>query len=148
MEKSHWVWKAVAPLLGVISIGDLIAKAAIPATTAAGWAGSMGLAFATTGVLQYAFGWPKLSRLIWRVFGPMFSLVMIWPLASSVGWLGTRLAVKQLSLGEQVATAGLLATLALYGFILVVPLYRLGEWKYFKGTAQTAEAAALQDTFA
>jgi hypothetical protein len=73
---------------------------------------------------------------------------MIWPVASSVGWLGTRLAVKQLSLGEQIATAGLLATVALYGFVIVVPLYRLGEWNNLNGNAQTAEATALQDTFA
>jgi hypothetical protein len=147
MKKSHWIWKAVAPLLCAVSIGDLVTKATISATPGR-WAGSIGFAFATIGVLQYAFGWPKLPRLIWRFFGPVFSLLMIWPVASSVGWLGTRLAIKQLSLGEQVATAGLLAMLAIYGLVIVVPLYRLGEWKYLKGNVQTEEAAALQDTFA
>jgi hypothetical protein len=147
MKKAHWIWKAVAPLLCLASFGDLIAKAAV-STTLTRWAGSIGFAFATIGVTQYAFGWPKPPRLIWRMFGPVFSLVMIWPVASSVGWLGTRLAVKQLSLGEQIATAGLLATVALYGFVIVVPLYRLGEWNNLNGNAQTAEATALQDTFA
>ena len=148
MKKPHWVWKVVGSLLCVASIGDLIAKSAFSITTPAAWAGSIGFAFATLGVLQYAFGWPKLPRLVWRIFGPVFSALMIWPVASSVGWLGTRLAVKQLSLGEQAATAGLLVGTGLYGFVIVVPLYRLGEWNYFKGKAQTAEVAALQDTFA
>jgi hypothetical protein len=148
MKKSHWVWKAVAPLLCLFSVGDLASKAATTSVSLAGWAGSLGVAFAAVGTVQYAFGWPKLPRLIWRVFGTCFAVLMIWPLASGIGWLATRLAIKQLTLGEQVATVSLIATLALYGFVIVVPLYRLGDWKHLKGTPQTAEAAALQDTFA
>lgn len=82
------------------------------------------------------------------MFGPTFSLAMIWPVASGIGWLATRLAVKRLTLPEQATTASLAAALALYGFVIVVPLYRLGEWKHLSGSAQTAEAVALRDTFA
>jgi hypothetical protein len=72
--------------------------------------------------------------------------VMIWPLASSVGWLATRLAIKSLSVAEQATTAGLLVLLALYGTVIVVPLYRLGEWRRLSGEPDK-HVTELADTF-
>jgi hypothetical protein len=148
MKKAHWGWKLAAILICIFGAGDVIDTAVRRTLSLGAWAEAAALSLAAIGVLQYAFGWPKLPRLVWRIFGPVFSLVMIWPLAVSVGWLATRLAIKQLTLGEQFATAGLLALLAIYGFVVVVPLYRLGQWKHLKGDAATEETAKLRGTFA
>src|SRR5438270_1334511 len=107
MKKAHWWWKAVAPLLCVVSTVDMIAKAAKSYESPVGWAGSLGLAVATVGVVQYAFGWPRVPRLVWRIFGPPFSMIIVWQFASAVGWFGTRLVIKHLSLAEQLGTVTL-----------------------------------------
>jgi hypothetical protein len=145
--KSHWVWKLLAVLLSIVAAGDLV-SAAIEPDGLLYRAGSAGLAFAAVGSVQYAFGWPRTPRNVWRVFGTLFSTVMIWPLASSVGWLATRLAIKRLTLAEQASTAGLLILLAVYALAVVVPLYRLGDWGDRKSKTDDEALAELTDTFA
>jgi len=147
VKRVRWIWKASAILLCLIGAGDIVVNAAKPHVSLAHWAASAGLALSAIGAVQYAFGQPSMPRLLWRMFGPLFSLVMIWPLASAIGWLVTRLAIKRLTFAEQVGTAAMLTLLALYGVAVVVPLYRLGEWSKSKGEPNQ-HLASLSDTFA
>ncbi len=144
MKRGRFGWKVGAVLISILSLASFAGSALKGSTLLS----SAGLVFASTGMIQYAFGWPKFPRSLWRVFGPIFSILMIWSLARGIGWLGTRLVVRQLTPGAQAATVGALIMTAAFGAIVFVPLYRLCEWKHFKQKAQTAEAAALQDTFA
>ena len=147
MKKAHWTWKAAAVLLCLVAASELLAMLFGRAASSGQWAGSLGLALASVGVVQYAFGAPRLPAIVWRIFGPLFSTVMIWPLASSIGWLGTRLAIKSLTAAEQASTAGLLLLLAIFGIVIVVPLYRLGEWRELSREADE-RLSELSDTFA
>ena len=145
--KSHWVWKLLAVLLSIVAAGDLVSAAIEPDDSCIA-PDRQRLAFAAVGSVQYAFGWPRIPRNVWRVFGTLFSTVMIWPLASSAGWLATRLAIKRLTLAEQASTAGLLIVLAVYALAVVVPLYRLGDWGDRKSKTEGEALAELTDTFA
>jgi hypothetical protein len=53
-----------------------------------------------------------------------------------------------LSTAEQLGTATVILLLLGYGFVILVPLYRLAEWKHLKGRAPDEGIAALTDTFA
>ena len=125
MKKARLGWKVSAVLLSIIvlaaCIGNVVAGAHL--------VDSLALVVATMGVLQYAFGWPRLPQVVWRVFGPIFSLLMIWSVARSVGWFATRLAIKQLTTGQQAATLAALLAIAILGVVFVVPLYRLCDWR-------------------
>ena len=145
MKKAHWLWKPVSILalgLALTQVGKAIGSA-----SGSKFAG-LSLTLAAIGLVQYAFGVPRLPRLLWRIFGPLFSVAMIFPVASGVGWLATRLVIKQLTLSEQLATAGMLVLVLGLGLMFVVPLYRLSEWSRASSQKANTELTALSDTFA
>lgn len=142
MMKARFGWKVAAVLLSIIAVAALAGSVAKGSAVLS----SIELVFAALGAVQYAFGWPKLRRIVWRIFGPFFSLLMVWALARDIGWLGTRLAIKHLTLGEQAETFAALAITAGFGAVVCVPLYRLGEWRRDRDKALAL--ATLSDTFA
>jgi len=87
------------------------------------------LALAAVASAQIAFGQPKLPRLVWRIFGPIFSVFIAWTVAWSAGWLATRLAIRPLGTAEKLTTFTMLSLFALYALSVVAPLFQLGEWK-------------------
>lgn len=144
MTSARLGWKAAGILLSIIATAAF-AGSAIKGSSIASAAA---LLFASLGAVQYAFGWPRMPRIVWRIFGPIFSLLMVWSLASKVGWLGTRLAIIRLTPGEQAVTRGALLITAGFGLIVAVPLYRLGDWGNSKLAAERERLAELGDTFA
>jgi hypothetical protein len=144
MTNARLGWKAAAILLSIIATaafaGSAIKGSAVPSAVA--------LLFAALGAIQYAFGWPRIPRIAWRIFGPIFSLLMAWSVASKVGWLATRLIIIRLTLGEQAVTLGALLITAGFGLIVSVPLYRLGDWSNSQQARERERLAELGDTFA
>jgi len=149
MKKVAWGWKPAAVLFVLIVIAGF-AGAATDRGRASGfkWLEYVSMAVCAIGIVQYAFGRPRLPRLFWRIFGPIFSLVLVAGLGSAIGWLGTRLVIRPLSTAEQLGTATVILLLLGYGFVILVPLYRLAEWKHLKGRAPDEGLATLTDTFA
>jgi len=87
------------------------------------------LVLAAVASAQLAFGQPKVPRLVWRIFGPLFSVFIAWTVAWSVGWLATRLAVRPLTVTEKLTTFAMLSMFVAYAFAVLIPLYELGEWR-------------------
>lgn len=146
MKKSHWVWKPASILVCVVSAGGLLLGLTQP--TVAYYAVSSALAFASLGTVQFAFGWPRFPRRAWRIFGPLFSVAMMWPLAETVGWLATRLAIRKLSHADQLVTGSTLVALIGFTLAIVVPLYRLGDWANSHARRDSDALTELSDTFA
>jgi len=143
MKDVHSAGKPVSILVCLIALGGLGLGLFDPTLLYYLIAGALTLA--SVGTLQFAFGWPVLPRIVWRTFGPLFSVALIWPLAGTVGYLATRLAIIPLSLGDWAITAGMLVGLSLYTLAIVIPLYRLGEW----GAGRKSDGLTeLSDTFA
>jgi hypothetical protein len=148
MKKAHRVWKVAAVLfVAIVAVGMVVAITA-ERVSPLKLLENVALILAAAGLLQYAFGPPRLPLLVWRVFGPLFSLVLLLGVARAIGWLGTRLAIRPLSGPELAGTAFLIVMLLGYALIIVIPLYRLGQWKYLRSDPQSEETAALQDSFA
>lgn len=143
MKDVHAVWKPASILVCLIALGGLALGLFDPTLQYYFVAGALTLA--SVGTLQFAFGWPVLPRILWRTFGPLFSIALIWPLAGTVGYLATRLAIIHLSLADWAITAGMLVGLSLYTLAIVMPLYRLGEWGAGRKSNSLSE---LRDTFA
>ena len=149
MKKVAWGWKLVTILFALMVAFGFAAMLGKPAPiTPLKWLEYASMALCALGLIQYAFGVPRLPRWVWRIFGPVFSLVLVAGLGKAIGWLGARLAIRPLSLSEQVATASVALLLLGYGFVILVPLYRLAEWKHLKGRAPDENLATLTDTFA
>jgi hypothetical protein len=146
MEVRPLRWKLAAVLLSIVAVGDLGVRVASPSSPGR-WAATLGLVIAAVGVTQYAFGWLRIPRLFWRFFGPLFSVVLLWSVARNVGWMGTRLMIRRLSIADQLATVSWLVVLIIYAAAIVVPLYRLGEWNRGRMTAADEEVLRLSDTF-
>jgi hypothetical protein len=104
MRKRRWGWKCAALLMCLVAIASLVRPGRSGAVANA-IDDIIGVVCAA-GLVQYAFGWPRLPRLWWRISGPLISLVLIGKGASMLGWLGTRLAIRPLTFPEQLATAG------------------------------------------
>jgi hypothetical protein len=148
MSKKRLGWKVAAIFVWFLAAGEIAMTATRPNVSIWVWLKSLGLLFASVGLVQYGFQWPRLPRTVWRIFGPFFSCVMIWALAAAMGWLATRMAVSPTSGEQRAAAAVVLALIAGYGAVIIVPLYRLGEWKHLKDAPASDEITALQDTFA
>jgi hypothetical protein len=149
MKKVAWGWKPVAILFVLIVVVGFAGAATNPGRASGfKWLEYASVAICAISLVQYAFGRPRVPRLFWRIFGPIFSLVLVAGLASAIGWLGTRLAIRPLSMTEQLGTATVIVLLLGYGFVILVPLYRLAEWKHLKGRAPDEGLASLTDTFA
>jgi hypothetical protein len=149
MKKVAWGWKVAAILFVLMVAAGLAAASTTPGRISGfKWLEYASLAVCAIGLVQYAFGRPRLPRLLWRIFGPIFSLIVVAGLASAIGWLGARLAIRPLTTAEQLGTATVILVLLAYGFAIVVPLYRLAEWKHLKGRAPDEGIASLTDTFA
>ena len=149
MKKAGWGWKLVAILLALmVAFGFATMLGEHKHVTAFKWLEYASMALCTLGLIQYAFGAPRLPRLVWRVFGPIFSIVLVAGLGKSIGWLGALLAIRSLTLSQQVAATFVVLLLLGYGFVSLVPLYRLAEWKHLKGSAPDENLATLTDTFA
>src|SRR5438552_17299004 len=127
MSKVPWGWKLAAILFVVIVAVGLSVAVTAPQTTPLKWLENASLLLTAVGLFQYAFGWPRLPRLVWRVFGPIFSVALLSGVASSIGWLGTRLAIRPLTGPEQAGTAFLMIVLLAYALLIIIPLYRLGQ---------------------
>jgi hypothetical protein len=127
MKKARWWWKAAAVLMCAFVAGNTIYVASRPQSPIH-FMTELSLVVAALGNLQYAFGWPKLPRLLWRIVGPLYSVAMLWPIGSAIGWLAAGLAIKSLTAADQIGTWFMIGLLAGYVLMIVVPLFRLGEW--------------------
>jgi hypothetical protein len=144
MMKARFGWKVAAVLLSIIAAAAFIGSV----RKGSALLSSVELALAAIGAIQYAFDWPKIPRAVWRVFGPLFSILMIWTLAWRLGWLGTRLAVRQLNLAEQAGTIAALIVTATFGAVVFFPLYRLGDWGNKSDRRDGERLTELTDTLA
>lgn len=127
MSKRRLGWKFAAVLMMVLTLVTMIRP---------GRSGTVGIILndilsvvCAIALLQYAFGWPRLPRIWWRIIGPTISLILIGKGASLLGWLATRLAIRPLTLSEQIATSAAILVLVGYSLMLIIPLLRLGQWQ-------------------
>lgn len=148
MTRRRWGWKLAAILFLVVVAAGLFVAFKAPGAGPGKWLENASLIVSALALFQFGFGWPRLPRLLWRIFGPPFSIVMLFGVARAIGWIGTRMAIRPLTGPEEVGSAFVIVTLLGYALIIVIPLYRLAEWRYLRGNAQDEATAALQDTFA
>jgi len=127
MSKRRLGWKFAAVLMVVLTLVTMIRP---------GRSGAVGIILndilsvvCAIALLQYAFDWPRLPRIWWRIMGPTISLILIGKGASLLGWLATRLAIRPLALSEQIATSASILVLVGYSLMLIIPLLRLGQWQ-------------------
>ena len=128
MKLSSVLWKVGVVIFSAFVVLDVLLRVVRKDALLSHWLAEASLILAALGSSQFAFGWPKFPRLLWRIFGPFFSLVVAWVAAWAVGWLATRLAIRPLTPGERLTTLGVLLLFLGYGLIVGMPLYRLGEW--------------------
>jgi hypothetical protein len=127
MQNRHVFWKIGAMLfcstLSIAVLSPMPGKSFLAASMV-----KLSCILAALGLFQYAFGWPRLPILLWRIFAPLFLFGWVQLTAFYVGWLATRLATRTLTGWQQVETVAYLGLYALFGVIMTVPLVRLGEW--------------------
>ena len=145
MKAPHSIWKLGSLAFGAMVIIGVTAPGIT--TTPVNWFYSAMLLAAALGTHQYAFGWPSLPILWWRLFGPAFSLLWLHSSGFAVGFVGTWLAIRDLdavriAAGLIVIGAYLLATAA-----ALVPLFRLGHWAAVgrKAASVASPAPGLQE---
>lgn len=129
MKQRNWAWKVGVLLFAAVPAFDLGYRLYHSDFAPAHLILSVLVLSASVASIQFAFGVPKLPRILWRIFGPPFACLVAWMAAWAVGWLVTRLAIRPLTALEQLWTAATLLLVAGYGLIVVLPLYWLGEWQ-------------------
>ena len=127
MSKRRLGWKFAAVLMVVLTLVTMIRP---------GRSGTVGIILndilslvCAIALLQYAFDWPRLPKIWWRIIGPTISLILIGKGASLLGWLATRLAIRPLTTFEQVTTSAAILVIVGYSLMLIIPLLRLGQWQ-------------------
>lgn len=149
MEKRRSGWKFAALLMAVSAFPAILRPRGGSALI--NLIADLAVFMCTLGLIQYAFGRPRLPRTLWRIFGPIIALFLIGTGATAIGWLGTRLAIRPLTLPQQVSTAAVMAVVLGYTLMIVIPLLRLGEWRARglaePGSRQQRYLGGLEQTF-